>query len=778
VINYLVYKMAVLNQVKKIFRENIFLLSGSLSLGILVLLYSINNLEQFYGIKNILPPFAPPTFLILIVFVISFLPLINDLIKKKNNWTTFFFNFFWLVTPANLILLFTSNTPNSFNPIIPISSIFLFLLFLNFLVFYYLKLNLVFPKISFLIKSPTKPRLKKPFYSKAILLVLILALHLFFGFYKLGQDYYSDEDLWFFNRIEKYWNNLAEKDWLNTRPSDKPGITVSIISGAGLPWEDPNYFDKGQKNTEELPRFFTRMRAPIVVFSTLAILAFFFLLNPLIGKIPALLATIFIGLSPLLLGISRLVNPDALLWIFLPLSFFAYLAFLLSSRNKNKFLIYSGILLGLALLTKYIANFLIVFIFLVILYQALFKTNNLQTLHSFLKKSWLNYLSWLVIALSIFTLLYPGVWLKHDRLLIGTIKSQAFGNFGWIFTGVLVLFLLETFLLRNRISFLLFKFLKPLKNHFSTFVWLWSGAAFLLLLSSVYFALPSVNFNSILISPKSSYREFSFAGMYLASFLPLVFGLNLFSFLGVIFSFFFNSPWKKNYSDSEKRILLFSWLFIHGYYLASLSASVVPSLRYQIALLPIILIIAALGWKPVLEKIIVYRSNKTGKVFILIFLFLIAVESTSMLWLQKPYYFSFNNPLLPSSMVINPKDMGEGNYEVAMWLNQQPNASELSLWSDRTGICKFFVGNCNDTRRIEKIIPEIPTYDFYVISSSRENYFVNLINQRLAKVPTYIPRVDRLYDPNLQPVFLFSPAQRPQAQYIKVIKAEDVCIDK
>ena len=90
----------------------------------------------------------------------------------------------------------------------------------------------------------------------------------------------------------------------------------------------------------------------------------------------------------------------------------------------------------------------------------------------------------------------------------------------------------------------------------------------------------------------------------------------------------------------------------------------------------------------------------------------------------------------------------------------------------------FRSGHCNDTRKIEKIIPEIPRYNFYVISSSRESYFTNLINQRLKKVPTYIPRVDRLYNPDLQPIFIFSPAQRPKAQYIKIIKAQDVIIDK
>lgn len=774
--------MTLLNQVKKNFLKNVFLLNGAMIIAILASLLAINNLERFHSYSKKLFSVSS-TLLIALIIIAIFLfliPLAKKVIQGKNSLTSFIFNFFGLTVPANFILLITTNFPNSFNQIIPIASIFHFFFFLDFLVFYHLKLNHKYSSAS--TQASQKFNSQKITRLVIVVLGIILVSRLFFGFFQLGQDYYSDESLWFFDRIEQYWKNIAEKDWLNTRPSDKPGITVSIISGIALLWEDPKYFDEGQKHTEELPRFFTTIRAPIVIFSTLAILIFFLFLSSLLGKPSALLATVFIGLSPVLLGISRLVNPDALLWIFLPLSFFAYLTFILNNSSQNKFLVFSGIFLGFALLTKYIANFLIVFIFLTILYQALFRSATRQTLNSFMKKSWLNYLSWIIIALSVFTLLYPGVWVKHNRLLTGTIESQAFGNFGWIFLSILALTIAETFFFKNQFSYQAFKYLKQFKKHIDAIIWLWSGFIFLILLSSIYFSFPLINFNSILIAPKSSYREFGFASMYLASFMPLIFSLGILSFLGIILSFFFNAPWQKKYSVQDKKIILLSWLFIHGYYLASINASVAPSLRYQIILIPIVLVIAALGWKPILQKLFFYtkiKQTNLNLLFVALFTFLLFTsENLLALYLQKPYYFSFNNPFLPQTMVINPKDMGEGNYEVAMWLNEQPNAKEISLWSDRSGICKFFIGHCNDTRKIEKIIPEIPRYNFYVISSSRESYFTNLINQRLKKVPTYIPRVDRLYNPDLQPIFIFSPAQRPKAQYIKIIKAQDVIIDK
>ena len=74
---------------------------------------------------------------------------------------------------------------------------------------------------------------KISFFITFTVLTVIIATHLFFGLYRLGKAAYVDERLWTYSkekRIEKYWKNIKEHDWKHTRPSDKPGITLAIIS--------------------------------------------------------------------------------------------------------------------------------------------------------------------------------------------------------------------------------------------------------------------------------------------------------------------------------------------------------------------------------------------------------------------------------------------------------------------------------------------------------------------------------------------------------------------
>jgi len=80
--------------------------------------------------------------------------------------------------------------------------------------------------------------LKKIFTSKnrlaLTLVVFVMALNFAFGIYNIQKAAFVDESLWLYDRIPKFWQNIAEKDWNGTRRSDKPGVTLMAVSGIGL----------------------------------------------------------------------------------------------------------------------------------------------------------------------------------------------------------------------------------------------------------------------------------------------------------------------------------------------------------------------------------------------------------------------------------------------------------------------------------------------------------------------------------------------------------------
>jgi len=743
-----------------------------------VIIHKTYLFNPFRFLDNLLPLYI----LFILIPLLLFIFLSIQLFQNKITWKTFFHLFFINTLPAFSLLLLNFNFLNIYPYWLSLITGFYFFSLLIYASFSLLIINHPKTKIN-LFHRPIKKNIHKTYSSKktiAFIILLTIFLRFGFGFFHLEKAYYSDESLWLYQRIEKFWNNIKEGDFINTRPSDKPGVTVALISGIGLINNDnPTTFRKGKMDLQKFLPFLHRMRMPLFVLTVLFIPLFYFFLQKIISKKEALLATVFIGLSPLLLGISRFLNPDSLLWIFVPLSLIIYLNYFFTPpknlKNGPWIIILSGFFLGLGLLTKYVANFLLIFGLLIIIYLAFFKTKNRRQFNLFLKQSLRAYLAWIFIALATFFILFPGVWIKHDRWLIGTIQSQPFGNYGWWLPAFILFFWLETFMLKNKLSFSFFKLLSQKKEWLERFLYFLFFLTFVLLLTAIYFNFPAVDFFSILSSPKSAYQRSPLIALYLASFLPLFWGINLIPFIGLLFLYL---PFKRKnfFSKKEQKLITILITFIISYNLASLFSSVISTVRYQIILYPLILIIASLGWKRFFQ--IYFIKNYRVETIYSILVITTLIVGSFALWKQKPNYFSFNNPLLPATQIINPKDMGDGTFEVATWLNQQPQAGELSIWSDRKGICKFFIGKCRSTRRLDKIKSEIPQYNYYVISSSRKNYYFNLIKQRLEKIPDYTPRVDRLYDSSLKPSFIFSSTHRPKVQFIKVIPAKNVIINK
>ena len=209
---------------------------------------------------------------------------------------------------------------------------------------------------------------KQDFWAK-IIVVLAIIIYFVFGLYNLSKFVTTDEHYWINERIIQYWQALHKQDWKMTYINDKPGITLAYISGLGLFWEPhPDlYIEKLEKhisiyNPGETLRLNFIFRLPLLIFNGLFCLFLFWLIKKVTENdwIAAFTAS-FILLSPILLGISRIVNPDSLLW---NLSFASILSFFLYLKSEQKkFALLTTFLLGLLLITKYTSVILFPFFF-------------------------------------------------------------------------------------------------------------------------------------------------------------------------------------------------------------------------------------------------------------------------------------------------------------------------------------------------------------------------------------------------------------------------------
>jgi 4-amino-4-deoxy-L-arabinose transferase-like glycosyltransferase len=572
--------------------------------------------------------------------------------------------------------------------------------------------------------------MKQRLFIIAILLV-ITAINFSFGFPRLSRYSSVDEPYWTYNRTPDFWRAIAQQKWKNTNINDKPGITTAIISGIGLPWSpDPLTYEslrqepKAPETAQRITEINFALRLPIYIFTLFGIFLIYFFTRKVFGERTALLATIFIGLSPIILGISLIINPDSLLWIFGTLSILNYLAFYKTDRQSKKYLIFSGIFLGLALLTKYVANILFVYFFALLFLRYIFEKTDSERTDKYFKKNFLDFAIILIISAAVFGLLYPATWKKPEMILEGTFLSAAFKSVWPLFAGAAGIVLLDAFAFK---SFFLSRPLNYLKKHKEILIKL-IGAIFLLIIAFVLFntfsGMKIYDFQDVMASPKSGQSFILEPARLLRDFFAdpyaLIFGLTPLVFLAMLFSLGKNTLAKR--SNELSYCIIYFILFIILYYTGSSVNGIGATVRYQIILYPLAMIISAIG----LNQAINWLENSRYKFLARSFVVYPAVilVSFSSLWTIRPYYFAYTSSFLPKQFILNLKDMGDGSFEAAQYLNSLPNAQNLIVWSDKGAVCETFVGKCNvgfsksDTQGIH--------FDYFVVSTGRKNRSLKL----------------------------------------------------
>ena len=607
------------------------------------------------------------------------------------------------------------------------------------------------PKISI------KKWLKKQGFATLLLLFLSISTFGYFGVKDLADYAGVDEPLWTFDRIPYFWKNVGEMDWKNTSISDKPGITVVEITGISLLFNNPlEYAVLENFNPQKDIRLMNlAFRLPLVIFSLLSLVFFYIFIERLLSKRIALFSTIFIGTSPILIGINRIINPDAILWVFTSLSVLAYLIFL--KKETRRWLYWAGFLLGLSILTKYVANILYVFFFGLIFLEYLFQKKPLPV-SQYLKKASARFLSVTFISLITFFLLFPETWVDLKKIFTGTLLSQAFVAIAPLFVLLIGFLLFDNFQNKSRLTRPLFAFFYKYRFYFKfSFIGIFSLFAIFTFLNT-YLQMQWVDFEAILSSPKTSYKLNSIWSIFSVNFYPLLFTSLPIVILGLMVAVFKSFTEKKD-EGMKNKIIFYFIVFILLYYFATTFNGVVSIIRYQIILYPLLFIISAIGIDALFKKWkFPFCFGLTS--IILLFCGFFALLSA------KPHFLGYASFLLPNKYIVDIKDMGDGSYEASQYLNSLPNAKSLFIWTDKKGVCYFFVGRCDsfyDPLSFEKS----PSIDYFVISTSRKNKITTETRSK-----TDIPYdFEKIYNSKESQYSLF--IGNRESNYVKVLKADN-----
>lgn len=573
-------------------------------------------------------------------------------------------------------------------------------------------------------------------YWERVIFGLAIGLYFLFGMYHLAQFETTDEHFWKYERIPQYWEALQTGNLKKTAINDKPGITVALTSGVGLLFENPlQHRLRDEQITQDgaltvydttlTERINWALRLPILVMNGFLIVLSFFLLKKIFpqGIVP-ILTVILIALSPTLVGISQIINPDALLWSCSWIGFLSVLVFL--QKYQWKYIFLAGIFTGLSLLSKYTANVLFPLILSLLFTYPLWNEAwkaRFFSLKNYLQVTVKTFAALLILAHITFALGMPAVFQKPEKLFDGIFGFWHSMHIDWLLITPLLLITIDGFFLQGQCTAKLIRLTTSWKPVvLSSLRWslffplLFFGSLFFLSLGEQSF-LP---LNTILMTAKEDGElAFPLLSQYpvlLAPFIKLLVAAYPFFvsihpllwcllFLGWIIHIKQPAP-----SLHTWLTLSLSW-FSLVYFAAALTAGVLTNVRYSIILFPLFALLFALSYEALWRTIRISVSNQQNASKLLILFVLLAL--TSSLFFTKPFYLNYTSPLV--SRHIAPHDAwGYGQYEAAQWLNTLPNAENLLIWSDRNGICQFLNGpKCIAGYKIDQ---EKTRPDYFVIS--------------------------------------------------------------
>lgn len=581
-----------------------------------------------------------------------------------------------------------------------------------------------------------------PVRSSFLLTLLTVGLFFSFGLHHLTKFETTDEHFWKYERIPEYWQAIREHKWKKTAINDKPGISVTLISGSGLLFADPTehrirdasmtqdgaltIYDAGKTEAINLA-----LRLPLLIINALLLLFIWYALKRTYDEWLALFTVLFIALSPILLGISQIMNPDTLLWSFGAAGFFSFLA-LLKTRER-KFLFAAILGTALALLSKYTANILFPLYLAVLVGAAFWQNTDSEDILATFRRTLRSLLLIFLGTLIVFSFFLPAVFVKPELLWEGTLGFLHTMRILIPLAFFLFLLSLDVWVNKGRVLALSIGWFQKhllLPSRFLLVLpFLFFGAVFLLGLGNQSI----VPLETLMLDARSEgglvfpllqetqavpaflQKLFVAAYPFVFSLPPLVLFLILFLLLRYLFS---KEATEKTFFFP---VLLLSY-FSLAYFATSLSAGVLTNSRYTILLYPLFAFLAAIGLRELGELVLSWGKKyfphgtlPTAKNITLALFFVTLASLILTWWHTKPFAFNYTSPFLRSDFVIHDA-WGLGLYEAAQYINSLPEreGKPILLWSDRNGICQFLThARCLTGYRLDTM--KTPP-DYFVIS--------------------------------------------------------------
>lgn len=551
-----------------------------------------------------------------------------------------------------------------------------------------------------LIKNQFLKIKKIPTFFLALFIFSSLAIYFYFGFQHIGQFETADEHYWVYSplegRVHQYWQAIKSHNWAGTYINDKPGITIALISGPALLLEKTGqqiheYERDVASETRNDPAvssyIFSLYRIPIVIFNGIFSLFFLWALWKITkNQWIAFWGWLLILFSPVLIGISQIVNPDSLIWSFSTAVLLSY--FLLLEKNERKYIFLTAFFFGCALLTKYTSLIFLPF-FLVAGLAYYWLNFEKKGLDKKIRGLLINFLLITAGGILVFIFFAPGIFWQTARIIEVTDTFRSSQLIIISLLGFLTALALDAFFLQNRLISYVFENTQPASANLQRI--LYFIALILLILVIINWA------SSHGIFPKTykvqhdlergeQFRSFNIFQQIILELRLTVFTLAPLALFGWLLLLGKGAMGKLKHPA----FILYLLLFVVAFYAAMLQQQLLITVRYGIIIYPVIAILAGFGIFEFFSRSIWCKYTVTSAIII---------SSVVSLQLAKPFYFNYSNFLLSNSQQLNDA-WGYGGYEAAQYLNSLPKSENLKVWADYRGFCAFFKGICVKERKI------------------------------------------------------------------------------
>jgi len=553
-------------------------------------------------------------------------------------------------------------------------------------------------------------------------LVLVFSCAAWFMFHNLAKFETSDEEYWKEGRIAGYWggweDGLEEGDWSGTYINDKPGVTLALVAGIGLPVAG-DLLDRYQGiyrvHGEWILRSYdislsetinTALRLPVATFS----LGMMFLIVFLIwlyfrSAFPILIFTSLFALHPFLLGMSHILNPDTLFWT---TGFTSILLFmLLLQTGLWRYAILTGSFFGLAVAAKYTANLLLLIYLLVWIYTLIFSDT---CIHEKVKVQIYQFFLIAVFGYAIFAFLMPASIQNPELFLKGTVYAPGMNMIIVPLCAFLLVSIVDAYFFKNVLFVYSINFFRSIRLYILRFL---AGAMLLLMtlhIANAWMGTPWVPLNDLKEITRGELGGSKYEGLLTY---PYAFGDTSVVIWGkkilaqsadmiftlpslVFFVLFVGCAWVSVTGRIRSSVpialgLTVPWIFSLG----GIFANVFVNARYAIIVQPLLILTATVfvaeGLSILQRRWEIVRKHtlriQLGGVTVLIVASFCSVGSVSS------HLANYQNIFLPKEFSLA-DSWSYGIYEAAEYLNQKPLAEHLEVWSDRDVLCRFFVGKC------------------------------------------------------------------------------------